>query len=68
MTGGEEQQVILQEGTMALVPWLSQRVYFQALENSAEINHNKSPGQANEMHHPELSPWHCVQTKDPFML
>lgn len=33
MNGGEEKQVILQEGTMALIPWLSQRVYFQELEN-----------------------------------
>lgn len=68
MDGGEEKQVILQEGTMALIPWLSQRVYFQELENSAEINHNKSQGQANEIHHPELSLWHHVQIKDPLTL
>lgn len=64
----EGQQVILQVGIMALIPWLSLRVYFKALENSAEINRNKSQGQTNEMHHPELSLWHCTQIKDPFVL
>lgn len=53
---------------MAQIPWLSLRVYFKALENSAEINRNKSQGQTNEMHHPELSLWHRTQIKDPFAL
>ena len=49
-------------GTRALIPWLSLRVYFKAVENRAGINHNKSLGQANEMHHPELSLRHGLKT------
>lgn len=52
---------------MAPIPWLSLRVCFKTPENGAEISRDESQGQANEMHHPELSLWHRLQIKDTLL-
>jgi len=66
MNAEEGQQV--RSRTRGLIPRHSQRVYFKTQGNSAGINHDKSHGQENEMHHPELSLQRCAEIKDLLML
>lgn len=52
---------------MAVIPRLLLTVCFKTPENGAEISRDESQGQANEMHHPELSLWHRLQIKDTLL-